>query len=143
MVLLAAGGESLWGPIDVTPLLLVGLLAAGAVLVPAVAVVARAVGAKWSVAWRWGGGAGLACVGVAAGWCLIWLRSNEHFRSQLDIESVSFLALLFAVCGACGWCAVRLFAPGFGKRAWPSRVRPPAERADTRGTGHGWRDRLS
>jgi hypothetical protein len=114
VVVLAVGGEALWGPIDVTPLLLVGLLAAGAMLAPAVAVVARAVGAKWGAAWRWGGGVGLTCVGVAAGWCLIWLLSNDHFRSQLDVESVSFLVLLIVVCGACGWCA--------GRFVWP-RVR--------------------
>ena len=103
MILFAVGGEALIGPIDFTPVYLVGLLYLPVVLTPAIALIARALGARWPKAWRFGGVAGMACIGGAAGWCLIWLLSNEYYRAQIDLESGSFLAFLVVVLGACGW----------------------------------------
>lgn len=108
MPLFAAGGEALIGPIDFTPVYLAGLVAAGAVLAPVVAVVTRTVGAKWSAAWRWGWATALACTAAAGGWCLAWLLANEHFRANLDAEAAGFLALTTAVCAACAWGTLRL-----------------------------------
>lgn len=108
MVVFAAGGEALIGPIDITPLVLAGWIAAAVVLTPVVAVVARLAGRRWGAAWRWGGVFGLVCVAVAAGWCLVWLLSNEHFRAQLNAESGGFVLLLAVTCAACAWGVYRL-----------------------------------
>jgi len=108
MPLFAAGGEALIGPIDFTPAYLAGLVLAGAVLAPVVAVVARLAGVRWATGWRWGGAVALACTGAAAGWCLVWLVANEHVRANLDAESAGFLALLATVCAECTWGAYRL-----------------------------------
>ena len=56
--------------------------------------------------------AGLA--GAAAGWRLVWLLTNEHFRANLDAESAGFLALMAAVCAACAGGVCRLARPGVG-----------------------------
>jgi hypothetical protein len=112
MILFAVGGEALIGPIDFTPVYLVGLLFLPVVLTPAIALIARTFGVRWPKAWRFGGVAGAACIGGAAGWCLVWLISNKYYRSQIGVESGSFLVLLAVVMGACGWCIRHLLMTG-------------------------------
>src|SRR5579872_2866374 len=104
MVLFAVGGDALIGDIDFTPVYLVGLLFLPLVLSPAVALIALIVGVRWPKACRLVAAAGLACIGGAAGWCLVWDLSNEYYRAQIGFESGSFLVFLVVVLGACVWC---------------------------------------